>query len=128
MRRLIPLLLLVASCASLPPAPPVAGEWGGTHVGLRLGADSGTLDYDCASGTLHGLSIAPDGTFSAAGTHSPAAGGPERAGHLRPSFRARYSGRIDGDRMTLGAKLENGVELGPFTLRRGAEPTIFRCL
>jgi hypothetical protein len=30
--------------------------------------------------------------------------------------------------MTLQGELENGVVLGPFTLVRGAEAIIFRCL
>ena len=124
------LLLLVgaAGCASVPEPRSLAGSWGGTHVGAQLSPSGGTLDYDCASGTIHGLSVMPNGSFSAIGRHMPAAGGPERAGEVRPTFAARYSGRIDGDRMTLAGRLENGVELGPFTLRRGAEPILFRCL
>ena len=30
--------------------------------------------------------------------------------------------------MTLQARVENGVALGPFTLVKGAEPIIMRCL
>ena len=95
---------------------------------MQVTPAGGTLDYDCASGTIHGFSTLPDGTFSAAGTHTPAAGGPERVGEVRPTFRARYSGSVSGDWMTLRGRLENGVELGPFTLRRGAEPILMHCL
>jgi hypothetical protein len=120
----------LAACASVPQAGvPMTGEWGGTHVGLKLGETSGVLDYDCAAGTIDGpLLPRRDGTFQVEGHHTPGTGGPEREGEVRPSFRARYSGVIRGQRMTLQARVENGVLIGPFTLVKGAEPIIFRCL
>jgi hypothetical protein len=120
----------LAACASLPPAGvPLTGEWGGTHVGLKLSETSGVLDYDCAAGTIDGpLVPRRDGSFEAEGRHTPGTGGPEREGEVRPSFRTRYWGNVRGDRMTLQARVENGVLLGPFTLVQGAEPIIFRCL
>jgi hypothetical protein len=120
----------LAACASLPPAGiPLTGEWGGTHVGLKLGETSGVLDYDCAAGTIDGpLVPRRDGSFEAQGRHTPGTGGPEREGEVRPSYRTRYWGNVRGDRMTLQARVESGVLLGPFTLVRGAEPIIFRCL
>ncbi len=128
------LLLLAAvglsSCARLPPAGvPVAGEWGGTHVGLTLTPTGGVLEYDCAAGTIDGpLVPRRDGSFEIDGMHTPGWGGPERSGEVRPSYRARYWGAVRGNRMTLQARVENGVALGPFTLVRGGEPIIFRCL
>ena len=120
----------LAACASLRNAGvPVTGEWGGRHVGLTLGEASGTLDYDCAAGTIDGpLLPRSDGTFEVDGLHTPGTGGPDIVGQVRPSFRTRYWGVIRGQRMTLQARLENGVALGPFTLVKGAEPIIFRCL
>lgn len=120
----------LAACASLPTAGvPLTGEWGGTHVGLELSESSGTLDYDCAAGTVDGPLIPRrDGAFDIEGRHTPGTGGPERVGEVRPSYRARYWGAVRGNRMTLQARVENGVLLGPFTLERGAEPIIFRCL
>ena len=120
----------LAACASFPGAGvPLTGEWGGRHVGLKLGGSSGVLDYDCAAGTIDGpLLPRADGTFEVHGRHTPGTGGPEREGEVRPSFRTRYSGVVQGRRMTLEARVENGVLLGPFTLVKGAEPIIFRCL
>ena len=129
-----PLLLLaaaaLAACVSVPaPGVPLTGEWGGTHVGLTLSETSGRLDYDCAAGTIdEPLVPRRDGTFEADGMHTPGWGGPERSGEVRPSYRTRYWGAVGRDRMTLQARVENGVALGPFTLVRGAEPVIFRCL
>lgn len=124
------LMLLAAGCATAPPAGvPLTGRWGGDHVGLELTSSGGTLDYDCAAGRIDGPVLPrPDGTFQALGTHTPGTGGPERVGVVPPSFAARYDGRVRGDRMTLQVRVENGVLVGPFTLRRGVEPVLMRCL
>ena len=126
-----PLLILplLAACASvLPPGAPVTGSWGGTHVGLTLDVAGGRLEYDCAAGTIGPLVLGDDGRFVAEGTHTPGKGGPDVAGEVQPSYRTRFTGMVRGDRMTLQGRVENGVLLGPFELRRGAEPVIFRCL
>ena len=122
-------ILLLAGCATAPAAPsPVTGDWGGTHIGLNLGATGGTIDYDCSSGTIGPVFPGSGGNFTAAGTHTPGHGGPVREGEVMPTYPATFSGRVSGDRMTLVGKIANGVELGPFTFRRGAEAGIFRCL
>ncbi len=124
------LLLLAAGCATAPAASgPLTGRWGGEHVGLELTPGGGTLDYDCAAGRIDGPVLPrPDGTFQAPGTHTPGTGGPERVGVVPPSFAARYDGRVLGDRMNLQVRVENGVLVGPFSLRRGVEPVLMRCL
>ncbi len=129
-RLVLPMLAALSACASVPPARgPVTGEWGGTHVGLKLSAAGGVLDYDCAAGTIdEPIILLADRSFHVVGTHTPGWGGPERSGEVRPSYRTRYSGSVRGDRMTLTGRVENGVLLGPFTLVRGAEPVIMRCL
>jgi hypothetical protein len=121
---------LLGACAALPPAStPVTGEWGGRHVHLRMTAAGGTLDYDCAAGTINGpLRLDADGAFSAVGTHTPGTGGPEIEGRVLPTYRVQYAGVIRGDRMRLHARVKNGAVLGPFSLRRGAEPNLTRCL
>jgi hypothetical protein len=127
-RVLAPALLLIG-CASVPPAPqPLTGEWGGTHVGLHLGPSGGALDYDCASGTIGPVAPGAGGAFVARGTHTPGHGGPAREGEILPTYSVRFAGAIRGNRMTLQGRMENGVLLGPFELKRGAEPIIFRCL
>ena len=128
-RALIPLALL-AGCAAVPPAgTTLTGRWGGEHVGLTLGAAGGTIEYDCGSGAVSGpITPRGDGSFAATGTHSPGHGGPEQVGEVHPSFAARYTGSVRGDVMTLTVKVENGVLIGPYTLRRGAEPVLMRCL
>jgi hypothetical protein len=54
-------------------------------------------------------------------------GGPIRVGEVPDSLPARYAGHVRGDRMTLRV-LVGADTLGPFELRRGAEPQLFKCL
>lgn len=128
MKRAVAIALALAGCASTGPPLALDGQWGGRGVGLVIEVGVGRLDYDCASGTIEAIVTTDDGRFAATGTHVPGQGGPERVGEVRPSFRATYSGTLRGGRMTLGATVENGTRLGPFTLVRGAEPLLLRCL
>jgi hypothetical protein len=137
-KRALSAAALLAGCAAVSPQPtPLTGNWGGTHVGLHLTRKGGTLDYDCAHGTIGPVLIGLGGRFTAEGTHTPEHGGPVRQGEVLPNFQARYQGRIRGDRMTLqGTYVDERVRgpaatavmLGPFELRRGAAPQLFRCL
>lgn len=122
--------LLVVSCATVAPAGPITGSWGGQHVGLVLTATGGTLEYDCAAGRIDGpIVTGPDGSFIARGTHTPGIGGPEREGEVRPSYPAHYSGSVRGDRMNLRVDVPaRGFTIGPYELRHRAEPILMRCL
>jgi len=124
----IPLLAL-AGCAALDQGPTtLAGEWGGPHIGLILEGGLGTVEYDCASGTIDQAIPFADGPFTVAGTHRTGQGGPVRVGQIFTSQRATYTGEhVKGD-ITLSVKLEDGEALGPFTLKQGAPPQITRCL
>ena len=108
-------LLALPACVSVPPGGmPLTGEWGGTHVGLRLSEAGGVLDYDCAAGTIDGpLVPRADGTFEARGRHTPGTGGPERAGESggfpdplsRGGARTRWPAGQNGDGVMLGRSL-----------------------
>lgn len=129
-RSAVLLALLLGACAAVPPAAvPLAGQWGGLHVALVLTPSGGALDYDCAAGTIdQPLVPGTDGRFAALGRHTPGMGGPERIGEVRPSRPARYSGSVRGDEVTLTVRLDDGTMIGPYALRRGAEPRLMRCL
>lgn len=122
-------VMLITGCASLPASErPLTGRWSGPHVTLTLGGNGGTLEYDCAHGTIGPLAVGPKGNFTAIGTHTPEHGGPVRADEVPPVLMARYSGKLSGDRLSLLGRVDNGMLLGPFDLRRGAEPMLTRCL
>lgn len=137
MRRLsLPLLaaLLATACAmsgpgaGLPPGTALDGSWGGVHAGLLLSPSGGSIEYDCAHGTLD-AAVVPDagGAFRVAGRHVREHGGPEQAGEQLPSQPASYQGNVDGDRMQLRVRV-GADTLGPFILQRGAQAQVFRCL
>jgi len=123
--------LLIAGCMNnaAMPAQSVFGAWGGRHVGLFLTETGGTLDYDCAAGRIDGPLVFDGPHFTATGSHTPAMGGPDRVGERRPSFPARYSGTIVGNRMSLRVEVPaQGLVIGPLTLERGIAPQLMRCV
>ena len=129
MRWALPLCAGLAGCATPSGiAGPVAGQYGGAHIGLNIGPSGGTIEYDCATGTI--AAILPDaaGRFVSEGTRRPEHGGPSRVGEVLPTLRVRFDGAVRGDQLSLRGRIENGVLLGPFDLRRGAPPQILRCL
>ena len=121
---------LLAGCSTIAQPPThLTGNWGGPHVGLSFESGFGTLEYDCATGTIDmAVFPAPDGSFTATGTHRPGQGGPVRVGQIFISHRATYAGKVTDDVMTLSARLENGTTIGPYTLTKGAPPQLMRCL
>ncbi len=137
MRRLPVLLLctLLSTACAVPgpdtdPAPgaALAGRWGGAHVGLSLSPSGGGIEYDCANGVLD-APIMPDadGAFRIPGRHMRGHGGPEQVGEQLPSQPAWYEGSVAGDRMRLRVRAGTDT-LGPFTLQRGADAQLLKCL
>jgi hypothetical protein len=122
---------LVAAGCSTNPTPVIApGPWGGSHVSMQVTSAGARLEYDCAEGAIEEpLRPNADGRFTATGSHTPGRGGPIRIGEVLPSFRARYDGQVEGERMSLLVTLtETGVELGSFQLQRGNAGVLLRCL
>lgn len=113
------------------PTPGVAlGPWGGSHVSMHVTSAGARLEYDCAEGVVE-EPLRPDaeGRFTALGSHTPGHGGPIRVGEILPTFRARYDGHVNGDRMSLLVTFtETGVVLGSFQLQRGTSGLLVRCL
>ena len=132
MMRALALLVAAAglsACASVTAPTHLYGQWGGPHISLSLEGGLGTIEYDCASGTIDTAIVpAPDGSFAASGTHRPGQGGPVRVGQIFTSHRAIYAGTVVKDAMTLGVRLEDGTTIGPYTLTRGAQGELMRCL
>ena len=86
----------------------------------------GAVQYDCAAGTID-QALPPQGPFSVHGTHRAGQVGQVRVGQIFTAQQATYSGQVVKDQMTLTVKLEDGTELGPFTLNYGVAPILSRC-
>ncbi len=118
------------SCGIDVAAPDMVGEWGGEHISLTLSLTGGTVEYDCAHGTI-AEAIVPgnDGNFSTSGVHVLEHGGPIREDEIPDEHPAVYSGWTNGNRMTLTVTLtDTGAVLGPYELRLGEQPRLFKCL
>lgn len=126
-------LLFALSCGSSWAAREGAslaeGTWGGPHVELTVGRDGIAVEMDCAHGSIPApVVLGADGRFRASGTYVPERGGPVREGGESPGRPAVYSGRLDGETLTLVITLEGAEEVGTFTLQRGRSGRIRKCL
>ena len=124
---------VVAACSVVIAGPGVfiiIGDWGGEHVQLELEEAGGTLEYDCAHGTIEpGWTLTDDGEFSGTGEHIIEHGGPVREGEILPTRPASYDGTVDGDRMSLTVTLSDSAQvIGTFQLQRGSDGQLMRCL
>jgi len=125
-------LIVLTGCSStglLPPAGvPVTGVWGGHHVRATLSETGAEIEYDCAHGKIT-EALLPDavGAFNAKGVHFREHGGPIRQDEKPDSLSARYTGSIRNNVMKLEVELATGM-LGPFTLSKGTEARVIKCL
>lgn len=127
------LFLSLAACSGFIYGPNgiiAIGSWGGLHVVMVLEESGGTLEYDCAHGTIEpGWTLTADGVFSGVGEHVIEHGGPVREGEVLPARPAAYEGTIDDDRMQLTVTLTDSAQVvGTFDLLRDGEGQIVRCL
>jgi hypothetical protein len=120
--------LLLAGCETIDKPAYLVGRWGGPHAAAAFNG-VGQLEFDCASGSIDvPVYPAKDGTFEAQGTYREGSPGPVRVGQIFRSQAATYSGQLTEQAMTLSARLEDGTQLGPFTMTMGAPPQLTRCL
>ncbi len=121
-----------AGTGSAPNANQVADDdaivWGGDHIQLKLTKAGGTVEFDCATGTLtKPLTVNEKGIFHASGTYTRETPGPTmRDGN--PAASATYSGSIVGGTMRLHIVAETNKEVvGDFVLIRGECGRVMKC-
>jgi hypothetical protein len=103
--------------------------WGGEHVRLVITGNRAEVEFDCAHGEIKGaVKAGPHGRFDLPGTFVRERGGPVRSDESESGEPARYSGTIEGDKMSLTITLSNNNEkLEDFSLTRGNEGQLFKC-
>jgi hypothetical protein len=121
-------VLLQADKQAAPDASAVAtGAWGGEHIALQVSEKGADVEFDCAHGQVtQPITLDRHGDFNVAGTFTPEHGGPVRRDENTPSASARYSGRVDGDTMSLTITLGK-EKVGIYTLVRGSRPSLTKC-
>lgn len=104
------------------------GEWGGAHISMNVGAQSATIEYDCAHGEISGpLATDGEGKFQLRGTFTPERGGPVRADESARSQPATYTGEVSGNTMTLHLKVGDSDDTETFTLEKGKAARLVKC-
>lgn len=130
----VSLLLIVwifyCGCSSSVSQIDLKGTWGGEHIGVMVSDSSATLEYDCAHGTIDEPIIPDeDGNFEVSGVHVIEHGGPMRSDEVLDEHPALYKGHIVGNEMTLILVLtDTDTEVDTFSLTRGVNPLIYKCL
>jgi hypothetical protein len=120
--------LLLMSLTAMKQQRIATGLWGGQHIQIKVGANSATIEYDCANGVIDGpLTVDSDGNFKLRGTHRMERGGPVRADDEPRKIPATYTGSVKGNTMTLTLKLGDSSDEETFTLERGKEGDVFKC-
>jgi hypothetical protein len=128
--RLLMVWIFYSGCSSSISQIDLKGKWGGEHIGIVVSDSSATLEYDCAHGTID-EPIIPDaeGKFEASGVHVFEHGGPIRSDEIPDEHPALYKGHIVGNEMTFILIItDTDTEIGTFSLTRGVDPLIYKCL
>jgi len=104
------------------------GTWGGDHAVVTVTDNGGTVEFECAHGTLdHPLRLDDRGRFSVVGTYVPEHGAPferDEAAERRP---ARYQGRLDRQKIEFTVTIEGETGQGPFTVTLAKPPKLAKC-
>lgn len=107
--------------------PLAEGTWGGPHIRMTVSPEGVTFEMDCAHGAIEGpVVVGEDGRFQISGTYSPEHGGPVRDGEDsgRPAI---YTGRVQGETLSLEIAYESGEAVGAFELVHGRASRITKC-
>ncbi len=126
-------LLAASSCGSSPAAAPenrplAEGIWGGAHIQMTVESQGATLELDCAHGVISKpIVVGQDGRFRVSGTYFPEHAGPVRESDEkgRPAV---YTGRLEGETLSLGIAYEGGEAVGTFELVHGRASRLTKCL
>jgi len=123
-------LLSAASCPFDTPTRVPNGDWGGDHIGMIVTDTGATIEYDCAAGVItEPLLLGAQGEFAWKGIHYPGHGGPIRVDEPTNAHDARYTGRSDANQMVITLTILDSIQTSQtFTLSRGANPRVFKCL
>lgn len=105
------------------------GFWGGPHLRLNVSGEGASLDFDCANGQITTPFVTDaEGRFDLPGTYTREGPGPIRIGREPSARPARYTGRVEGERMTLSVRLaDSNQPLAEFTLTHGSEGRVVKC-
>jgi len=105
------------------------GAWGGNQIGMQVTERGAEINYACAHGNIgERITLDADGKFDVTGSHVNESPGPVRVDQKPDSHPARYTGRVDGQTMSLTVTLtDTKQEIGTFTLTYGRGTHLRKC-
>ena len=115
-----------AACSrSGPDVAEATGTWAGAEAAMKVTTTGAHIEFPCAVGDIpQPLMAGSNGEFSADGVYAIQVGpanGPQQP--------ARYTGRIDNQKMTLSVTLSaTSQTFGSFTLTYGSPASFAKCL
>jgi hypothetical protein len=126
---LMPILVSAAMLGAGQGDRVASGEWGGRGAILTVRDDGGSVELDCAHGSVEVLSLDKDGRFDVAGRLAREHSGPIRRDETDSSAPARYRGSVEGQTMTLTIVVgdDGSQTLGPFALTLGSAGRLMKC-
>lgn len=112
----------------LTPLP--TGDWGGSGIRLTVEEKGAKIEYGCADGEItQKVYFDQKGRFTGKGVHIRISPGPTREDMPPERQPAQYTGSISGNSMILKVILTaTGASVGEFTLQRGKNVRVTRCL
>jgi hypothetical protein len=128
--------LMLTACRTLEGKPDhVLGVWGGPHAGVTFQGGLADVVFDCATATIdEPLYAVEGGPFSIKGTYRTGPPGPVKVGEFFKSQSAVFAGEVtksgskgSPQQMTFHVTLEDGTNLGPFTVSDGTPPQLTPC-
>jgi hypothetical protein len=122
--------LLMATPTPSPVSHVPPGVWGGTGIALEVNASGARIELDCAHGTIEGpLALDAEGGFDLPGTLVRERPGPVRMDEEeKPGVPVRYSGRLEGETLTLHIAQPNAPRpMRPLTAELGKSPRLRKC-
>ena len=108
---------------------PITGEWSGKHITLKITEQGADVEYDCAHGTIiQKIILDKKNRFSVSGIYAEERGGPVRADSPPENIPVKFTGQVNGKKMTLTVKRkDNNKLIGTFTLFYGQQPSLVKC-
>lgn len=107
-----------------------SGAWGTARALLTVDESGAHLELDCGHADVEGaLALDDDGRFDKMGTFTRERGGPIVRGEPLDSHPARFTGRLEGRKLTLTVAPTDGVPgPGTFELTLGEPAQLVKCL
>jgi hypothetical protein len=104
------------------------GVWGGSHIRFEASDGGAEIEFDCArASVMSRIVVDAAGRFDADATYYQESGARPVMDETPHGYPVRLTGRVGGSLMSLTI-MRGGESLGTFSLARGREPRLTKCM